>query len=136
MSDLDERVQRAVEGLPVLVVWLFGSAARGEQRPDSDTDLAVLVESSVLPGERLDLRLRLIEQLQREGVPRPDVVLVDEAPLRLRARVASEGRVLFSCDETTRVAWTSWVFREHADFAVLQDELDREMLRLHAAGRR
>lgn len=136
VSDLDERVRRAVEGQPVLVVWLFGSAARGEQRPDSDTDLAVLVEASLPPGERLDLRLRLVEQLQRDGAPQPDVVFVDEAPLRLRARVASEGRVLFSRDEPARVAWTSRVFREHADFAVLQDELDREMLRHHAAGRR
>lgn len=136
VTEVVPKVQRAVEGLPVLVVWLFGSTARGDQRAGSDTDLAVLLEPSVPDDQRLNLRLGLIERLEREGVQQPDVVLVDEAPLRLRSRVSSEGHVLFSHDEPARIAWTSRVFREHADFAVLQDELDREMLRAHATGRR
>lgn len=136
MIDLTERVRRAADGLPVVVVWLFGSTARGERRADSDTDLAVLLARGVPVDGRLDVRLRLLTRLQQEGVEQPDVVLVDEAPLRLQARVSSEGRVLLSRDEPVRVAWTSRVFREHADFAVLQDQLDHEMLRAHAAGRR
>ncbi len=129
-------MRRAVGDLPVDVVWLFGSTARGEHRPDSDIDLAVLVDPSATVDQRIDLRARLIERLQDEGVDRPDVVVADEAPLRLRARISTEGRVLLSRDEPRRVAWTSRVFREHADFALLQDELDRQMLRDHAAGRR
>jgi len=129
-------VRRAVSELPVVVVWLFGSTARGEQRADSDTDLAVLVDPSATAEQRLDLRLRLAERLQDEGVQRPDVIVVNDAPLRLKARVSSEGQVLFSRDEPARVAWTSRIFREHADFALLQDELDRQMLGGHAAGRR
>lgn len=82
------------------------------------------------------MRLRLLDRLAEHGVPGADVVLVDEAPLRLQARVAAEGRVLVSRDEPARVEWTSRVFREHADFALLQDQLDRQMLEAHAAGRR
>jgi predicted nucleotidyltransferase len=136
MSDLAERVRRAVADLPVLVVWLFGSAARGQQRPGSDTDLAVLADPRLSSAQRWELRLGLLDRLGAEGVPAPDVVMVEEAPLRLQARVSEEGRVLLSRDEPARVAWTSRVFREHADFALLQDGLDRQMLGEHAAGRR
>jgi predicted nucleotidyltransferase len=136
VTELTDAVRTAVDGLPVVVVWLFGSTAGGTQRADSDTDLAVLPDPSVPADQRLALHLALLERLGAAGVLRPDVVLVDQAPLRLQARVSAEGRVLLSRDEPARVAWTSRVFREHADFAVLQDELDRQMLRAHATGAR
>lgn len=136
MDDLTDRVRAAVEDLPVLAVWLFGSRAAGVARRDSDTDLAMLPTPGLSDSERLDLRLLLLARLADVGVPCPDVVLVDDAPLRLQARVTSEGLVLYSYDEPARVAWTSRVFREHADFALLQDDLDRQMLRAHADGRR
>jgi predicted nucleotidyltransferase len=41
-------LQRAVEALvihlPVSEIWLFGSAARGEAKPDSDLDLVVVLK--------------------------------------------------------------------------------------------
>jgi predicted nucleotidyltransferase len=136
VPELTDAVRTAVDGLPVVVVWLFGSTPRGTQRADSDIDLAVLPDPAIPADQRLGLHLALIERLGAAGVVRPDVVLVDQAPLRLQARVSAEGRVLLSRDEPARVAWTSRVFREHADFAVLQDELDRQMLRAHATGAR
>jgi len=58
VSDLEASVRRAVSDLPVVVVWLFGSTARGEQRADSDTDLAVLVDpSATLLQDELDRQM-------------------------------------------------------------------------------
>ena len=134
MPELADAVRNAVHGLPVRVVWVFGSVARGEAGSNSDVDLAVLPDHG--PVDRLALRLQLQTAMNQAGFSRVDVVLVDEVPLRLQARIAAEGQALVSRDEPVRVAWTSRVFREHADFALLQDELDREMLRAHGDGRR
>ena len=47
---------------PVLKAWLFGSYARGEQRPDSDVDILVTVDRDAhvglfkLSGMHLDLQ--------------------------------------------------------------------------------
>jgi predicted nucleotidyltransferase len=134
MVEMADAVRQAVEGLPVRVVWLFGSRARGQARPGSDVDLALLLDDDV--PDRLPVRLEVQARLSQLGVPDADVVVADDLPLRLKARVAAEGQVLLSRDEPARVAWTSRVFREHADFALLQDELDRQMLEAHADGRR
>jgi predicted nucleotidyltransferase len=134
VEDLAHVVRQAVADLPVSVVWLFGSRARGVPRPGSDTDLALLLDADV--PDPLALRLEVQARMSDLGVTDADVVVADDLPLRLRARVAAEGRVLLSRDEPARIAWISRVFREHADFALLQDELDRQMLAAHAAGRR
>ena len=47
---------------PVLKAWLFGSFARGEERPDSDVDIMVALDQNVhvglfqLSGMHLDLQ--------------------------------------------------------------------------------
>lgn len=134
MLELGQLVATAAAGLPVRVVWVFGSVARGDARPGSDLDLAVLPAAGAVDGHAV--RLQLQAALSGAGYGEVDVVLVDQVPLRLQARIAAEGQVIFSTDEPARLAWTSRVFREHADFALLQDQLDQEMLRAHADGRR
>lgn len=51
---LEELVQRLVEALGPERIYLFGSRARGEDGPDSDYDLMVIVPGSDLPGYRRD----------------------------------------------------------------------------------
>ena len=47
---------------PVLKAWLFGSFARGEEKPDSDVDIMVMLDQNVhvglfqLSGMHLDLQ--------------------------------------------------------------------------------
>ena len=41
---LDELVRRLVKALDPQMIWLFGSRARGDARPDSDFDLLVVAK--------------------------------------------------------------------------------------------
>jgi predicted nucleotidyltransferase len=50
--------QRSVYGL-----WLFGSRANGEARPDSDVDLAVLCDAPLDPVALFDMSGRVAAQL-------------------------------------------------------------------------
>ncbi len=50
---LDEIVRRLVDKLQPGKIILFGSRARGNQRPDSDVDLLIIKPSSEPPHRRL-----------------------------------------------------------------------------------
>ena len=99
MSSLDESILQAVEGLPgISVLVVFGSRARGDNRPDSDLDVAILPKSQD-PRDRRYLRSSIavaLADLAPEG--RVDVVFLDEADDVLRQRVMEHGRVLLNRD--------------------------------------
>lgn len=69
-------------------VFLFGSRARGDARPGSDFDVALLAKEP-LPRDKLS---RIREALEESHVPvTVDLVDLGEAPAALRAHVLKEG---------------------------------------------
>ena len=78
-SDTIERVREALAHAPgIAAVWIFGSLARGEERPDSDVDFGVLLsergaERRITPRWLGELASRL-----ETAVRRPvDIVLLE-----------------------------------------------------------
>jgi len=51
-QDLKTTIAEYFKTQPVLKVWLFGSFARGEETPDSDVDLIVVLDQSKPIGMR------------------------------------------------------------------------------------
>jgi hypothetical protein len=137
VARLREAAGRELGGSPVLVAYLFGSVATGRARPDSDVDVAVVLEPSE-PSERyLELSLELARRLAAaSGVGGIEVVVLNDAPLPLRGRAVQQRVTLFSRDEPFRVRFESKVTREFLDFQIHAEELDREVLRATAEGRR
>lgn len=140
MNDVLERLRAAAPAVladePVRVAYLFGSHARGEASQLSDVDVALLAPD-VVPHERLDLRLRVIGRLSTAArIPDLDVIVLDESPLTLTGRVVRDGIVIYTVDEPLRAEYESRTFREFVDFSVLADEIDLEMLRQIADGKR
>lgn len=76
---------------PVLKAWLFGSYARGEQRPDSDVDLLVAYDDEkevtllTMGGMYMDLKKMLGHEvdLVEEGTLRPWAVETVEREKKL-----------------------------------------------------
>jgi len=140
MDDVLTRLRAAAAAVladePVCVAYLFGSHARGEASQLSDV---ALLAPDVLPHDRLDLRLRVIGCLSTTAcIPDSDldVVVLDESPLTLTGRVIRDGIVIYSADESARFDYESRVFREFVDFSLFADEIDLEMLRQIADGKR
>ena len=108
---------------------IFGSRARGDARPDSDLDLAVM------PSRHLPLleRSRLAGEVARlVGAPDVDVVVLPEATLELRAKVLREGKLVYSADEPARVAFQVRTFSEFFDFEPTLRMHQERLLRQYA----
>jgi predicted nucleotidyltransferase len=88
----------------VVAVYLFGSTARGSAGPQSDVDVAVLFDRT--PPARLNgPRFELEGDLER-AIGRPvDLVVLNDAPVDLRARVLRDGRLLVERDRGARIVF-------------------------------
>ena len=82
---------------PVVKAWLFGSYARGEETPDSDVDIMVILDSDAhvglfqLSGMHLDLQDRLQKRVD----------LVTESGLLPFARESAEHDKLLIYERAT-----------------------------------
>lgn len=98
--------------------YLFGSRARGQAGPLSDTDIAVyLSEDCDLAEAKLEVIGKLMDHL---GTERVDLVILNTAPLPLAARVIRCSEVLVDRDPFSRHRYESRILREYFDFSVLE----------------
>jgi predicted nucleotidyltransferase len=95
-------LESALASYPGLVsAYLFGSYAEQRAHRESDVDVGVLVDRAVYPTEpeRFEARLALLALLEHALAPRrPDVVVLNDAPPGLAARIVTTGRRLTCTD--------------------------------------
>jgi predicted nucleotidyltransferase len=108
--------QVLTEQLPqVIAIYQFGSRVRGEARPTSDIDLAVLARHPI-PAERLfEIAQDLAIRLHR------DVDLLDLRTLStvMRMQVLSIGQCLYTRDDQAKAEFEMYAY---ADYARLNEE--------------
>jgi len=140
IPDFDDRLQRLAQRFAadaaVAAAYLYGSRARGDARPGSDVDLAVILDAKRSPAERWRRRLALLEAAAAElGSDAIDLVILEEAPAPLAHRVIRDGRLLVDTDPRRRVAVVEDVFRRYLDEAPLRRALDEALRARIAEGR-
>ncbi len=106
---LPEQLIKLAEAHPeVVVLWLYGSQAKGNAGPASDWDLAVAFNPVKLP-DPLDNRLRpellALDWQQALGLPDRKISVVDinQAPIPLAFSVVDACHPLYSRDEGRRL---------------------------------
>lgn len=97
LHSLDERQRQLIvdfmaEEMQAYAVILFGSAARGALRPESDVDIAYLSDATCSAYERFMTAQRLADLLKREV----DLVDFRQASTVLQAQIVGNGVIL--CD--------------------------------------
>ncbi len=96
-----EQLKSLSEEFGLRLIVLFGSAARGEMKRDSDIDLGILAERPLLPAQRK----RLWSALSRLFPADVDLTMLDHVGTPVSYQVAREGSVLL---ETVPNAWETW----------------------------
>lgn len=115
-SDLHQLLSRALTdfGQGLVCAYLYGSRARGDARPDSDVDVAVLFDHpqpASLAGLRFDLAATL-ESAVRMPV---DLVVLNAAPVDLVHRVLRDGILLHEGDRAARIRFEVRARNEYFD---------------------
>ncbi len=105
---LIEYIRQSVPDL--IALYRFGSQAKGEARPDSDVDLAVLARDPIPAMRRFELAQELAIRLHR------DVDLVDlrTASTVMRMQVISTGKCLFSVSDRLQGEFEDLVYSTYA----------------------
>lgn len=105
----------------VVFAYLFGSLARDKVLPLSDIDIAIYLKEGVdLNKEKMNILQDLIDLLGTEEV---DLVLLNTAPLTLRARIVENKKILVDKEPFLRHSFESLVLREYFDFSKKEEEI-------------
>jgi uncharacterized protein len=109
--DLDGAVDLLRARVPGLsMVVLYGSQARGDARPDSDVDLALLADAPIDRWEMLELQAALATKIGAE-VDLVDLVVSDDV---LRVQVVAHGRTLFERSASERARFEMHALSRYA----------------------
>lgn len=87
-------VEMLKDAVSPYVIYLFGSAATGHVRPDSDIDIAFLSDKRSL-DQRFMLAQQSAERLQRNV----DLIDLKQASTVFQAQIVSSGKVIYCADE-------------------------------------
>lgn len=97
-TPIGEAIAGATAGLEgVVALYVFGSHAEGRAHRESDVDVGVLLDYAAYPtrAARFDVRVRLAAALIPALAPaQPDVVILNDVPPTLAARIVTRGMPL------------------------------------------
>jgi predicted nucleotidyltransferase len=116
VSEIDLALAILTQDPDVRAVYLFGSQARAQDRPDSDLDLGVLLSAHLSDREvwkkRLQLGALAAQSLKREL----DLFILGEADLDLTFRILQQGRRLYERDRSKVRAREAYLVSLYYDY--------------------
>jgi len=128
-DDVDNILVRLARALApredVLEAYLFGSLARGDSEPTSDTDVAVYLDrgrAAQSPfGPAADLASLLMRELGRDAI---DVVVLNEAPPMLYHRVLRDGTRILARDLAATTTREGRALSRYCDYVPQLEKID------------
>ena len=114
-------------GQGVVAAYLFGSVARGDDRPDSDIDVGVILAAG-RPKSLNECPLEVLDALER-AVSRPiDLVVLNGASADFIHRVLRDGVLLHESDRAARVEFEVQARNEYFDILPMLERHRRIVL--------
>lgn len=121
---MNKELQKIIEEVKnhpkVVAIYLFGSYARGEEKPLSDIDIAVILKD---PDKKDEAD---IGSLYSEKI---DLVLFHRLPLHIQYEVFKYGKELFVRDEDYLLELKLAVLRKYLEYSRVYNYMQPEVLR-------
>jgi predicted nucleotidyltransferase len=135
MSDTHvEKIKNSLLGIapdtfsrhPVLFAYLYGSYATGIVHPFSDLDIGIYIEKvPVKKHLELELSLSLEVDANMETGVATEVRIINNLPLVILGTIITEGALIYSRDENTRVDFETSVRSAYFDFLPVLQRFQR-----------
>lgn len=100
----------------IVAAYLFGSVAEGVARADSDVDIALLLDESLMPESILEYRMEMIEDTKGILKKEVDMIVMNGVSLLLQFQVIKRGCVLFEGDTEKRALYQMKVVSMYYDY--------------------
>ncbi|MBA7578420.1 nucleotidyltransferase domain-containing protein [Candidatus Atribacteria bacterium 1244-E10-H5-B2] len=105
----------------VVFAYLFGSLTKGKVNPLSDIDVALYLKKGTnFSREKMVILEELIDIFGTEEI---DLVILNIAPLTLKARIVGNKKILVDKDPFLRHSFESLVLREYFDFSKKEEDI-------------
>jgi predicted nucleotidyltransferase len=127
-SELDEAAQHLHRRFGLVALWLFGSRARGQARPDSDVDLAALFPAEVSPIELFEAATELAHQWGCDV----DLIDLSRASPALAMQALRHGELIADHDPSARHRFEGALPTRYEDLRIVRAPIERRIRqRLH-----
>lgn len=108
LGQIANTIQRCLPA--VMAIYIYGSTARGDDRPDSDLDIAVLLPTE----QQLMDKLALSHELSGKTSRQVDLVDLRRVGNFLRMEVLREGKLILDAAPDQRLAWEGHAMTDYA----------------------
>ena len=115
---LNEHIDKFVLDYGIKLIYIFGSYAKGENRADSDLDIAMYFDREVDGFVKLDILDKLVGIFNREDI---DLVILNEVDEVLKFQVIKYGKVVYMEDLVTKVTFEARVMSEYMDMEYFRE---------------
>lgn len=117
-DEIFEKLKEFLEKDPnISFAFVFGSAAEGRLRKDSDIDLAIYVTKELEPLEYLKLPTKLSDLIKREV----HLIVLNKASSLLRHRIMKERKILFIKDFDTYAKFREKTMTDYEEYLYISD---------------
>ena len=112
----------------ILAAYLFGSTANQTDGANSDVDVALRLNQGLSADRQLELRLELMDDVETYFKRRADIVILNNASLKMIRQVLTRGELLFARDEAAERLYAIQKQKAYFDFKYYIEK-DREELK-------
>lgn len=113
--------------------YLFGSMADGTDRSGSDVDIAVRLAPDLTPEATFDLRLKLMDELERVFNRSADIVILNNTSLKMIRQVLTKGELLYARDRSAEQVYKIQKQKEYFDFRFYIERNRKELKSFYGA---
>lgn len=126
---LDANIANILKTYPVEMAYLYGSVARGCPLPSSDVDIALLLDQTPPPYERLLLELKVQAAIEDGcGLSNVDVRTINHAPLTVQGHIVQEGLLIYCRNKARCATFESLILRKYFDYRPMAEQMQQVFL--------